>query len=128
MKTKEEIEKLANKEYELIAKFMGGEDFIHPDYSVHNWNWIMQVVEKIEQLDLSQYIYKWEDGDVTNYNFEGTSVEIENNRCWIYINLSLDPMFTVNEKTFKQTYNSKIEATYAAVVEFIEWYNQLKTR
>lgn len=85
----------------------------------------MSVVEKIEGLDLRQWMYKWEDPQVgTQYNFEGISVEIENTKCWIYMRLALDPMFTINERTFNKTYGSKIEATYDAVVEFIKWYNE----
>lgn len=89
---------------------------------------IMPVVEKIESLDLKEYGYQWEDEDGTiHYNCEGISVEIENNRCWIYKHLALDPMQTLNEKTFKIKYNSKIEAVYNSVVEFIEYYNELIT-
>jgi|APGre2960657423_1045063.scaffolds.fasta_scaffold23693_1 hypothetical protein len=114
------------KDYKLISNFMGyDKSFIHPDYSRHNWNWLMSVVEKIEGLDLRQWMYKWEDPQVgTQYNFEGISVEIENTKCWIYMRLALDPMFTINERTFNKTYGSKIEATYDAVVEFIKWYNE----
>ena len=92
-----------------------------------SWDWIMPVVEKIELLDLSEWMYKWEgiDGE-TEYNFEGISVEIEHTRCWIYINLSLDPYWTINEKTFKVKYETKLEAVYKSVIEFIEWYNKRK--
>jgi hypothetical protein len=74
-------------------------------------------------------MYSWEgmDGE-TNYNFEGISVEIENTRCWIYINLSLDPYWTINEKTFNIKHETKLQAVYESVVEFIEWYNERKQR
>ena len=118
----------------LIADFMG--EKFHEDAWSHkdieystSWDWIMPVVEKIESLDLSEWMYSWEDIDgSTRYNFEGVSVEIENKRCWIYINLSLDPYWTVNEKTFKVKYETKLEAVYESVVEFIEWYNERKQR
>jgi hypothetical protein len=118
----------------LIADFMG--EKFHEDSWSHgdveylkSWDWIMPVVEKIESLDLSEWMYKWEgiDGEI-EYNFEGISVEIENKRCWIYINLSLDPYWTINEKTFKVKYETKLEAAYESVVEFIEWYNERKKR
>lgn len=94
-----------------------------------SWDWLIPVIEKIESLDLSEWMYKWEgmDGE-TNYNFEGISVEIENTRCWIYINLSLDPYWTINEKTFNIKHETKLKAVYEAVVEFIEWYNERKQR
>lgn len=94
-----------------------------------SWDWLMPVIEKIESLDLSEWMYSWEDMDgETNYNFEGISVEIENTRCWIYINLSLDPYWTINEKTFNIKHETKLKAVYEAVVEFIEWYNERKQR
>jgi hypothetical protein len=94
-----------------------------------SWDWIMPVIEKIESLDLSEWMYKWEgiDGE-TEYNFEGISVEIENTSCWIYIFLSLDPYWTINEKTSKVKYETKLEAVYESVIEFIEWYNKRKER
>ena len=111
----------------LIADFMN-EPSKGSAYS-NDWNCIMPVVEKIESLDLSEWMYSWEDMDgETNYNFEGISVEIENTRCWIYIHLSLDPYWTINEKTFKVRYETKLQAVYEAVVEFIEWYNERKQR
>ena len=111
----------------LIADFMN-EPSKGSAYS-NDWNCIMPVVEKIESLDLSEWMYSWEDMDgETRYNFEGISVEIEHTRCWIFINLSLDPYWTINEKTFKVRYETKLQAVYEAVVEFIEWYNERKQR
>jgi|688.fasta_scaffold00011_262 hypothetical protein len=91
-----------------------------------SWDWLIPVVEKIESLDLKEYGYKWEgiDGE-TEYNNGSICVEIEQNRCWIYMNLQLDPFHTFNEKTHRQKFDTKIEAVYAAVVEFIEYYNIL---
>lgn len=91
-----------------------------------SWDWLMSVVEKIESLDLKEYGYQWVgiDGE-TEYNNGSICVEIERNRCWIYMNLSLDPMHTLNENTHRMKFGTKIEATYAAVVEFIEYYNIL---
>lgn len=91
-----------------------------------SWDWLMPVVEKIESLDLSEYGYQWEgiDGE-TEYNNGSICVEIEQDRCWIYMNLSLDPLHTLNEKTRGIKFPTKIEAVYAAVVEFIEYYNIL---
>ena len=91
-----------------------------------SWDWLMPVVEKIESLDLKEYGYQWEghDGE-TEYNNGSIFVEIEQDMCWIYMNLSLDPLYTLNEKTHRAKFDTKLEATYAAVVEFIEYYNIL---
>ena len=91
-----------------------------------SWDWLMPVVEKIESLDLSEYGYAWKgiDGE-TEYNNQSIHVEIERNQCWIYMNLQLDPPHYFNEKTYRLKFPTKIEATYAAVVEFIEYYNNL---
>jgi hypothetical protein len=121
----------------LIAEFMGLKDLIENDifYSISgyaacqyhkSWGWLMPVVEKIESLDLKEYGYQWEgiDGE-TEYNNGSIYVEIERNHCWIWVDLSLDPPHTINKKTYYIKYDTKIEATYAAVVEFIEYYNEL---
>jgi hypothetical protein len=124
----------------LIAEFMGLKDRIENDifHSISgydacqyhkSWGWLMAVVEKIESLDLKEYGYQWEghDGE-TEYNNGSISVEIEQDRCWIYMNLQLDPFHTFNEKSRGIKFPTKIEAVYAAVVEFIEYYNELITR
>ena len=92
-----------------------------------SWDWLMPVVEKIESLDLKEYGYIWKgiDGE-TEYNNQGIHVEIERNQCWIYMDLQLDPPHYFNEKTYNTKFPTKIEATYAAVVEFIEYYNTIK--
>jgi hypothetical protein len=92
-----------------------------------SWDWLMPVVEKIESLDLKEWGYKWEshDGEI-EYNNGSICVEIERNRCWIYMNLQLDPFHTFNEQTRGIDFPTKLEATYQAVVEFIKWYNVQK--
>ena len=115
----------------LIAEFMGEkfheDSWSHGDVEYHkSWDWLMPVVEKIESLDLKEYGYQWEGIDgKTEYNNQSIYVEIERNQCWIYMNLQLDPFHTFNEVTHRQKFGSKLEATYAAVVEFIEYYNKL---
>ena len=89
---------------------------VHKNLAYHrSWEWLMTAVEKIESLDLSKEMYSWEEDEEVRYNFEGISVEIENRRCWIYLNLQLDPGFTINTKTFKEEYPTKIEATFRSV-------------
>ena len=120
----------------LIAKFVGWEyevhsntyrlnDIIMTELNFHkDWKLLMPVVEKIESLDLKEYGYKWKgiDGE-TEYNNGSICVEIEQKNCWIYMNLSLDPMHTLNPISYQKEYDTKIQATFEAVVEFIEHYN-----
>ena len=97
----------------LIAEFLGyidngcSEDgfLIHPitNYDVEisslkyheDWNWLMEVVEKIESL--------------------GYRIEIVKHICRIY--LSSKETIIISENI------PKIEAVYNACVEFIKWYN-----
>ena len=106
----------------LIAEFLGYSQ-PHPDYPnttywykkdcqpltillFHSdWNWLMRVVEKIENLQ-------------------------DENNCAIY-NVQIEQSFTEiidNHTSETIIYNidadSKIEAVYNACVEFIQWYNQ----
>ena len=97
----------------LIAEFLGyidngcSEDgfLIHPitNYDVEisslkyhkDWNWLMEVVEKIESL--------------------GYRIEIVKHICRIYLS---------NKETIIISENiPKVEAVYNACVEFIKWYN-----
>lgn len=96
----------------------------HPELRYYNsWDWMMPVVEKIENLDFSKESYFWEDceGDL-HYNSEGTTVCIEDNSCYIYENLLLDPIHIYVSKQA----GTKLKATFEAVVEFIQWYNERK--
>ena len=63
-----------------------------------DWNWLMEVVEKIESL--------------------GYRIEIVKHICRIY--LSNKETIIISENT------PKIEAVYIACVEFIKWYNENK--
>ena len=95
----------------LIAEFMGYEPNENGIYPIicqnegkgwhletmkfhYDWNWLMTVVEKIESL--------------------GVVVEIRENVC--YIETSQGNYTSELEET-------KIQATYKAVVGFIKWYN-----
>ena len=65
-----------------------------------DWNWLMEVVEKIESL-----VYR---------------IEIVKHICRIY--LSNKETIIISENT------PKIEAVYIACVEFIKWYNENKSK
>ncbi len=65
-----------------------------------SWNWLMPVVEKIEELGYdTELVYRLDDGE----------------HCF-YIN---------DSPIFSSQMGCKKEATYLTVVEFIKWYNGL---
>lgn len=63
-----------------------------------SWDWLMPVVEKIESL--------------------GYIVSLTNKACHILMNGK-----TLFDKPMQFISSTKIEATYNAVIEFINWYN-----
>lgn len=84
------------------------------------WNYIIEVVNHIENLDHSQYHYKWPDYDEEGkfrYNFMGYTVEIEGHWCHIYLRLELDPA----ENIVTETGKSKKEAVIKALRKFSEY-------
>ena len=82
----------------IIAEFMNWSDTGNKGIQ---WNWLMEVVEKIECCDFIFSIHH----EVANI-FNGECNEL-----------------TYNETTQART---KIEAVYNACVEFIKWYNENK--
>lgn len=81
-------------------------DYHAEDYLLFHldWNWLMQAVDKIEEIEdeegFSQYVFE----------ILMTSVNIIDNRYALPV-----------VETFERT---KIEATYKAVIEFINFYNR----
>lgn len=70
-----------------------------------DWNWLMEVVEKIESLE-----------------YYSISIQIWNKRCSVDVSENFEKdlfHYAKSEKT-------KIEAVYNACIEFIKWYNQKK--
>jgi hypothetical protein len=75
-------------------------------YYHKDWNWLMEVVEKIETM--------------------GGAVCIGNGNCVMIIFYLTDVMGESYSETRELTGETKIEATYNACVEFIKWYNENK--
>ena len=108
----------------LIAEFMGRvipEDklkFYDENPTTHyyhsNWNWLMEVVENIESL-----------GDTERFEITNSGVNITHYQTkevkFIYNGYHTNKgMYLLTEKAV----DTKIEAVYMAVVEFIKWYNK----
>ncbi len=77
-----------------------------------NWEWLMPVVEKIESIDDPHHGY--------------FGVHISSNGCTIQAtNLRTDkPMADPPHYFSDHCGDTKIEATWNAVVNFIQWYNK----
>lgn len=86
-------------EHPLTGEYVDLEDL---DFN-SDWNCLMKVVEKIENLPNGRF-----------------KIEIYNNICRIYDHEEFDEVVELSE-------NTKIEATCNACVEFIEWHNQQKS-
>jgi len=85
----------------LILEFMGEPHKVWQDLAYHSdWNWLMEVVEKIENL--------------------GSKSAIVNHLGKHIFTVSL------NDNIISEDGNTKIEAVYNACVEFIKWYNENK--
>ena len=104
---------------ELIADFMGivfhddedkwyDADGLYLDglYFNESWDWLMPVVEKIESIEDEHRCAKY------NVNTVQCFVEIVDNHT--------------SEEIIELDGDTKKEATYKAVVEFIKWYNENK--
>jgi hypothetical protein len=75
------------------------------DLQFHSdWNWLMQVVEKIESLD--------------------GHLHICDNAVFVHFPKRIKQCICINGSLKL----SKIEAVYNACLEFIEWYNENKTK
>ncbi len=88
--------------YGIIETIEDGEDEKHyfkPEEMLFNsdWNWLMEVVEKIESLDFSFQILK---------------------NGWVVINDD------DNEEVLESFGESKLNAVYGGCIEFIKYYNE----
>jgi hypothetical protein len=91
--------------YEPKCENQGIDGFDVENLPFNNWNWLMEVVEKIESLIFPNDTY---------YNFNILS------GCYVTI---IDSK--INEFG-SYSGSTKIESVYNACVEFVKWYNENK--
>ncbi len=93
-----------------------------------DWNWIMQVVEKIEASTVKgfediRFTEEKEDFVEVEYYF---SVNIKNGGCTI--DRDLLPQYYGTEQDFLKLYDcrseDKTQSTLQAIVAYVKWYNQ----
>ena len=110
----------------IIAEFMGAIEVRKDNFKFPNrtglplqigtinyhsdWNWLMEVVEKIETLKVQDLSF--------NFNIQKDRVSLS----YIHIN---DPKKST-EMFFEWGQKTKIENLYKIVLEFIKWYNENK--
>ena len=92
--------------------------FYHSD-----WNWLMEVVEKIESFEYSVEIFKSASHNEPNKIFHRCVIEKMTN--WNIELLSLSEEDDNTGKQYVKTDDKKL-STWTAVVEFIKWYNKNK--
>jgi hypothetical protein len=122
------------KENKLIALFMGwksfnkfsalnneddGDCWMYDDMRFNEaWNWLMPVVEKIENTYILSNVKPM------------VSIKITNSDCRI----EHDPQHArafKDEIQFEDIWSvekTKLEATYKAIINFIKWYNEQKSK
>lgn len=94
------------------------------ELSYHSdWNWLMEVVEKIESLNLGNTTIKTVFSEEDLYINSNVSFLIMYKEC--YVNFFGEMKVYENWISVTEC-NSKIEAVYTACVEFIKWYNEQK--
>lgn len=105
-----------------MARFMGMEgsdDFIRQNYQYHkSWELLMPVVEKIEavQLDDKRHVVVR----------ASANVQIFYRACIITYEPDEESGDTNEGAAIQTKGETKIEAVYNAVYQFITWYNQQK--
>ena len=92
------------------------EYFKYEDLKFHSdWNWLMEVVEKIERLeDLERF-------EITNHSVNITYYQSKENKFILNLNHRNNGLYLMGGEN---TVNTKIQAVYNACLEFIKWYNE----
>ena len=104
-----------NKGNELISEFMNiavdnTDPFWFKDQHYHqSWDWLMPVVNKIDSI--------LADDDFVTISYNRCLIEVHNT-SWLF------PDKDVNSLTIEGMGNTRIEATWKAICEFITWNNE----
>lgn len=83
-----------------------------------NWNWLMEVVEKIESLDFNVSIFRHQNKQLCCISIPILDGQDEG--------IELVKEVTGEKFSLDISGANKIETVYTACVEFIKWYNEQK--
>lgn len=98
---------------EQINKMIGKE------YSNYTWIELMEAIEFIENLDLKENYYQWGDeDDEVHFNFQSFQVEFDFNKCYIWLNLELDPPQIIVCSNFSTKFDSTLDAVNQFATKF----------
>ena len=89
----------------------------------NSFTYLMEVIDKIEDLDDSKHYYQWEMEDGMRSNFICYEFDISRYSCEVYLELELDPAILI-AGDYNKKYPTRIEAAFWCVVEFIKWRNE----
>ena len=103
---------------------LGGGGYLGCSYHM-SWNWLMPVVTKINKWHISIRPFVYGNPESVRLKILEDRVTIEamfwpsrdvNKGSWVYL----------KKKKFLYSKFSELEATWRAVVVFVEWYNKVK--
>ena len=95
----------------------------------NSYDWLFEVIDKLEKEDLSRYMYSWtddEDETKLQYNFNGVDVWVDSERVCVRINQQLDPGIKISGEEDKEL--PKKQRLFWALVESVKYINELKNR
>ena len=115
----------------LIAEFMGFTKTEHPTrllmpgtkgvtialtelFYHSSWDWLMPVVDKIEQVSINHYT--------------GFTVDIRRKHCCIYCHQKGRMDGIIYQTEWNKERETKILTVWEACVQFIQWYNENKIK
>jgi hypothetical protein len=97
----------------VIAKFMGHLFLDAPKQYHFSWDWLMPVIEKIEDLDFNERV---------SHTY---SIEITGNGTTAYKNLYSDNDHIISRHNI---HNNRLRCTWLVVIDFIQWYNEKNSK
>jgi len=108
-----------SKQLHLYENPISGKYTEHLKYNT-SWNWLMEVVEKIESTEINNIRY-------IDFHIMPDAVIVSNQED------EENPLILINKSECKGSiekdfimFETRIQAVYNACVEFIKWYNEHK--